>query len=200
MSERVDAAGYYDFDPKSFADRYDSVTFEAVHPHLRRYLPANGRVLDVGAGSGRDARFMAACGLHVTAVEPSAGLRAIGARNSEDVEWIDDRLPNLACISDKVERFDFILCSAVLMLVAPEDLEGCFATLSHLLAPAGKLAMNLRAPRLDEPPDLFFAHSDNAVLTAAAATGLICLHRAEAEDALGRRAYNWRSFVFERAR
>lgn len=197
LSDFLDAPDYYERDPKAFADRYDSVTFEAVHPHVLPYLPSSGRVLDVGAGSGRDARFMAAFGLKVTAVEPSAGLRSLGARNSGGAIWIDDRLPDLESIAKKTERFDLVLCSAVLMLVAPTDLTKSFATLSELLVPAGKLAINLRAPLPDEPPGIFFDHSDNDVLAAAEAAGFKCLHRAEAKDALGRSGYNWRSFVFE---
>lgn len=197
LSECADAIGYYERDPKAFADRYDSVTFEEVHPHLLPYLPSSGRVLDVGAGSGRDARFMAARGLKVTAIEPSAGLRVLGARTCDSVIWIDDRLPDLERISEKTERFDLVLCSAVLMLVAPMDLKNSFATLARVLAPAGKLAINLRTPLPDEPPGIFFDHSDNEVLAAAEAAGFKCLHRAEAKDALGRSGYNWRSFVFE---
>lgn len=200
LSDRLAASDYYDRDAEAFAARYDSVSFEAVHPVLARYLPRTGRALDVGAGSGRDARAMAARGLAVTAVEPAAGLRAIGAANSPDVRWIDDCLPRLAALTEASERFDFILCSAVLMLVAPGDLAASIATLAELLVPGGRLALNLRAPRSDEPSDLFFDHADQAVRTAAVAARLAVIERGEADDAIGRSGYHWRSFVLERAR
>lgn len=50
-----------------------------------------------------------------------------------------------------------------------------------------------------EPVDIFFAHSDDEILAAAEASGLVCVDRAEAGDALGREPYRWRSFIFERA-
>lgn len=197
LSNRMAAPDYYDRDAAEFAARYDSVSFEAVHPLLARYLPAMGRALDIGAGSGRDARAMVARGLTVTAIEPADKLRAIGASNSDGVSWIDDRLPRLLQLREEAGRYDFILCSAVLMLVAPADLAPSFATMAGLLSPEGRLAINLRAARDDEPDDLFFSHKDAAVLAAAKVAGLVCSDRGEAEDAIGRGGYLWRSFVFE---
>jgi len=198
LSDRVGAVDYYDGDAAGFAARYDSVSFAAVHPLLGRYLPARGAALDIGAGSGRDARALAAHGLNVTAVEPSAGLLAIGAASDPDIRWVDDRLPDLARLAD-AGRFDLILCSAVLMLVPPTELNASLVTMAGLLAPGGRIGINVRQPTPDEPIDIFFAHSDDEILAAVAAAGLVCLDRAEADDALGREPYRWRSFIFERA-
>lgn len=194
--DRGDAPAYYDRYAEAFAARYDAVPFDAVHPLLARYLPESGRVLDVGAGSGRDARAMASRGLAVTAAEPSACLRAIASARSPGIRWIDDRLPKLASLGDAAGQFDFVLCSAVLMLIAPEDLAPSLAGMARLLTPSGRLGLNLRAPAAGEPGNLFFDHTDEAVLVAARATGLIAIDRSEAGDAIGRAAYRWRSFVF----
>lgn len=196
LSDRLTAPEYYDRDAKEFAARYDAVSFDAVHPLLSCYLPSHGRALDIGAGSGRDARAMVARGLSVTAVEPSHGLRAIGAANNADIRWIEDHLPGLAGLSGEAGTFDFILCSAVLMLVAPTDLDASFVTMAALLSRAGYLGLNLRAPQPGEPEDLFFDHDNAAVLAAAKAAGLHCIDRGDADDAIGRHGYRWRSFVF----
>lgn len=199
VSERSEAVDYYNRDAADFAVRYNSVSFEAVHPLLARYLPVGGAALDIGAGSGRDARALAAHGLDVTAIEPSVGLRSIGVASASGIRWIDDRLPDLARITDS-GRFDLILCSAVLMLVPPTDLTKSFMTMAELLAPSGRIAVNVRQPMSGEPPDIFFAHSDDEILAAVATAGLVCLDRAEARDALGRKPYRWRSFILERRR
>ena len=196
-SDRLPAADYYDRDAAAFAARYDSVSFESVHPLLNRYLPACGQALDVGAGSGRDARAMTARGLTVTAVEPADRLRAIGSANSGAIRWIDDRLPKLDHLSGEAGHFDFILCCAVLMLVTRADLAPSLATMARLLAPKGRLALNLRAARTDDPQDLFFSHSHASIVSAGEAAGLACIDRSEADDAIGRGGYRWRSFVFE---
>lgn len=199
LSDRADAVDYYERDAAGFAARYDSVSFAAVHPLLGRYLPARGAALDIGAGSGRDARALAAHGLDVTAVEPAAGFREIGAASDPGIRWIDDRLPDLARLAD-ARRFDLILCSAVLMLVPPTDLTASLVNMAGLLAPGGRIVINIRRPMPGEPVDIFFAHSDAEILAAVAAAGLVCLDLAEARDALGRETYHWRSFIFERAR
>ena len=199
LSDRLTAPEYYDRDAEGFAARYDAVSFEAVHPLLSCYLPDRGRALDIGAGSGRDARAMAARRLWVTAVEPSEGLRAIGSAKNADIRWIDDRLPWLATLDGEAGTFDFILCSAVLMLVAPTELDRSFISMARLLAERGRLGLNLREPRPGEPADLFHDHDDGAVLAAAEAAGLRCIDRGVAKDAIGRANYRWRSFVFARA-
>jgi SAM-dependent methyltransferase len=198
LTDRLTAPKYYDLDAAGYAARYDSVSFESVHPLLSRYLPSTGLALDIGAGSGRDARAMSVYGLEVIAVEPSEGLRAIGQANSSGVHWIDDHLPRLGSLIRTAERFDYILCSAVLMLIAPSDLTGSFITMAKLLGDGGRLGVNLRAPLSCEPAELFFDHSDAGVLQAAEAAGLVCVDRGEADDAIGRGGYRWRSFVFLR--
>ncbi len=198
LSDHLDAPDYFNRDAAVFAARYDSVSFNAVHPLLSRHLPASGQALDIGAGSGRDARAMAARGLEVTAVEPSEGLRAIGEANSHGIRWIDDRLPRLARLGGTGEQYDFILCSAVIMLLAPADLYPAFISMAELLGEGGKLGLNLREPGASEPAELFFAHTDADVLAATRSAGLVCIDRGEAGDAIGRSAYRWRSFVFAR--
>jgi hypothetical protein len=48
--------------------------------------------------------------------------------------------------------------------------------------------------------DLFFKHTDNDVIAAATAARLVCIARSDAEDALGRASYRWRSFIFANQR
>lgn len=200
LPDRIDATSYYDLDAVGFAERYDSVTFESVHPLLCRYLPTSGFALDIGAGSGRDAHALADHGLNVTAIEPSAGLRRIGKSKDRRIRWIDDRLPYLSSLADETDRYDLILCSAVLMVVPQADLVTSFATMARLLAVPGRIAINVRQPMPGESVDLFFAHSDSEILAAAAAANLTCFDLAEAGDALGRTLYRWRSFILERVR
>jgi SAM-dependent methyltransferase len=92
----------YDQHPEYFAARYDAIAFESAHAAVLEWLPDSpGLVLDVGAGSGRDARWFAARAHEVFAVEPAAGFRSAArtAAPGERVHWIDDRLPELAHIS-----------------------------------------------------------------------------------------------------
>lgn len=196
LADRPDTVDYYDQDAQTFARRYDAVAFDAVHAGLLRFLPATGaNVLDIGAGSGRDARAMSARGLCVTAVEPSPAFRAL-ATDDDGVDWIDDRLPELAALRANDRRYDFILCSAVLMLLPATQLAASFTAMAALLAIDGNLAVSLRDPVAGEPADLVHVHSDDAILEAAAGAGLGLVAQAMAPDALGRPTHRWRTFVF----
>ncbi len=189
---------YYESDAAAFAARYDSLRFEDVHPGIDIWLPAPpARILDVGAGSGRDARALARLGFNVTAAEPTAALYA-DALPSPGVRWIDDRLPDLPALADEGERYAFILCSAVLMLLRSEELGRSLAAMARLLAPGGRLALSLRDPVAGEPSGIFHRHSDAALLAAASHAGLDLLETEERPDALGRAPHRWRSFVFAR--
>ena len=54
-------------------------------------------VLDVGAGSGRDAAWLTRLGHDVVAVEPSPAMRAEAERRHADqrIRWIADSLPGM---------------------------------------------------------------------------------------------------------
>ncbi|PJO48120.1 class I SAM-dependent methyltransferase [Brucella pituitosa] len=193
----LDAVAYYDQLASDLASQYEAVTFINVHPNLSKYLPNRGRVLDIGAGSGRDARGLAAMGFHVTAVEPSAEFRRLGkANNSDRIIWVDDRLPKLAALDGAVDPFDFILCSAVLMLLSPKDLIISFRIMKRLMVSHGYLAINVRDRMPSEPKEIFHSHSQTAICEAAKLAGLTCIDSTEVTDALGRQGYLWRCYIF----
>ena len=67
----------YSEEAEAFVRQYESISFADVHGWaMHLFLPPPARVLDIGAGTGRDAAGFAAMGHSVTAVEPTAELRA----------------------------------------------------------------------------------------------------------------------------
>jgi SAM-dependent methyltransferase len=187
---------FYNGAAASLARRYDSIAFAAVHRGLLAHLPSPpALILDVGAGSGRDARALAALGYHVIAVEPAAGLRTLGQQASPGVDWLDDRLPDLRLLHTRTERFDFILCSAVLMSLAPSEIEPSLGAMASLLVPGGKLSVSLRDPRAGE--GILHRHDIEHILAGAAKVGLDLLEANAAADQLGR-GLSWRSYLFRK--
>jgi hypothetical protein len=95
------------------------VTFETVHDWLLSALPnLPGLVLDVGAGTGRDAVWLAAHGNEIVAVEPSTTMRKERQTRHPDprIRWITDRLPGLEQTLHLGLSFDLLLLSAVWLL------------------------------------------------------------------------------------
>ncbi|MGI4795497.1 MAG: class I SAM-dependent methyltransferase [Janthinobacterium lividum] len=72
-----DPAAWYDARAAMLADSYEAIAPERLHGWLDGLLlDTRSLVLDVGAGSGRDAAWLAGLGHDVAAVEPSPARRA----------------------------------------------------------------------------------------------------------------------------
>jgi len=91
---------YYSKQAESLSTQYDNVCFTEVHSDWLKHLPEKGWALDVGAGSGRDALYLAKHGLSVVAVEPAEGMRQLAQsqKHHPNIHWLDDSLPELYLI------------------------------------------------------------------------------------------------------
>lgn len=202
IAEPPSAVSHYDSAPDVFGARYSSARFEDIHHNLLRYLPGSGAaVLDVGAGIGRDAAALAARGYLVTAIEPSLPLQRWGREHYDQngITWATDSLPRLASLDAMEGSFEFILCSAVLIHLAPGEIDECFNTLARLLSVGGRLGVSVRHAISSDLPGIFFNHEDAALIAAAKNAALMLVEHARSSDALGRAEVNWRSFVFEKS-
>ncbi len=198
MNLALASVDYYDRAAARFGTLYSQSRFEDVHQAVLPYLPPIGSaVLDIGAGIGRDAVALAQKGYVVTAVEPSSELRRWGQHHygTAGVEWIADRLPDLATIRSTGRRFDFILCSAVMIHIAPADLALSLASLADLLEPGGHLAVSVRNRQAQDRADIFHEVPAPALLEAATNASLNLQHHSTSNDQLGRSVV-WQAFVF----
>jgi len=147
--EVSDAVQYYDAHAEEIALRYEFVASEKILSWLTDLLPSPPAiVLDVGAGTGRDAAWLAAKGFDVVAVEPSTAMRnkAELLHPSALIRWLDDALPGLDGTFRLGLSFDVILLGGVWMHVLPKDRERAFRKLVTLLKPGGVIAITLRRP------------------------------------------------------
>ena len=138
---------YYDAHAARLSAFYNGIESDEVHRSwIEKHLPEQpGFVCDIGAGSGRDANWLASHGWDVVAVEPSSNMRELAMKNSlPNVTWLDDSLPHLNTLRSLGHRFDLILLSAVWMHVPPTARERAFRILAELLNPAGVLVISLR--------------------------------------------------------
>lgn len=68
----IKTVDYYNTNAKTLVKQYEKADLSLIYSFLRRWLPKTGDVLEIGCGSGRDARFMhSELGLNVTAVDAS---------------------------------------------------------------------------------------------------------------------------------
>ena len=98
MTEPPPSVPWYDAHAAALAPAYEALAPEALHVWFSDLLPpAPALVLDVGAGTGRDAAWLAGRGHDVVACEPSSAMRAEAARRHDttSVRWVADSLPGL---------------------------------------------------------------------------------------------------------
>jgi len=115
---RISGTENYAEEAPELLKRYESISFADAHgPVLHLIPPAPCHVLDIGAGTGRDAAGFATLGHSVVAVEPTEELRrgAMLLHSSPMIEWLDDSLPNLAAVRARSEEFHDVMLSAVWM-------------------------------------------------------------------------------------
>ncbi|KFZ30647.1 hypothetical protein IDSA_08935 [Pseudidiomarina salinarum] len=188
---------FYSANALRLAEQYDSLTFEQVHADCLSWLeqlPAGALVLDIGAGSGRDALALAKRGMQVTAVEPAEKLRTIGEAKSEKVTWINDMLPTLSHISG---GYDLILISAVWMHLTPAQQHQALVRIAQLLKPNGLWIVSLRHGGFD---DIRESHPqrDEQLIKQAQQCGLELLQSTHDKDQLKRSRVNWQTLAFRR--
>ena len=190
----MDIVKFYDARAAELGAQYEQIEAEALHKEFLNVLP-EGRdrlALDVGAGSGRDAAWLAARGFEVVAVEPAAAMReAARARHASPlIRWLDDRLPELAATHCLGLGFDLVLLSAVWMHVQPGDRPRAFRKIATLLKPGGLLLMSLREGPEDRDRQMWPAPVGE-LEGLARAHGLGVVRIAASEDRLGRPDVHW---------
>lgn len=189
----TNSIAWYDANAEAVVAQYEKVKSEAVHDWLQDLLPRkSASVLDIGAGSGRDAAWLAANGHDVVAVEPSVSMRtaAVALHGNPAINWFDDRLPTLGEVSRSGMSFDLTLLSAVWMHVPESDRPRAFRKMINLLRPGGLVAITLRRG----PADLergFLPVSPEEVETLARDHGAFVERHTEAMDLLGRDDVRW---------
>lgn len=161
----------------SLIARYEELAFPVKHEAVMHLLPTSPvAALDVGAGTGADAHWLAEQGHRVVAVEPTDAFREFGAAHhaSPRITWIDDGLPHLASLEQNVQQFGLIMLTAVWMHLSAAERAVGMPVLARLLAPDGILVMSLRHGPLP-PGRRMFAVSADETIRLATQYGLRCV-------------------------
>lgn len=159
-----------------------------MHAWLDGLLPTQfALVFDIGAGTGRDAAWLAARGYEVVAIEPSDRVRHHGQLRHESchMRWLDDRLPSLATTLRLGLAADVILLSGVWQHLPPAERPRAFGKLVALLKSGGLLAMTLRHGPA-EPERGMYDVSSEEIERLTRAHGLAVVHTTTVPDMMRR--------------
>ncbi|ENC9554979.1 class I SAM-dependent methyltransferase [Aeromonas hydrophila] len=195
---------YYQYHAHELAVRYQQIPARAVHGDWLTLLEpwlevVPRRLLDVGAGSGRDAAFLAGLnsGNNVVAVEPCHAFSALGQHHTRTlaVTWVNDSMPALSHV---IGPFDLILLSAVWMHLSLADRPLALVRLGELLSPQGYLVLSLRFSVSEQEmrERAMFPVSLEEVECLARKEGLTILHAsALQQDVMARGELSWQSLI-----
>lgn len=202
MTDRPSNAGYSE-DAANLLQRYESFASEQVHAQWRDLIPAEpSRMLDIGAGTGRDAAWFVSLGHSVVAVEPTEALRQGGRRlhPEPEITWLDDRLPALPRVLARRETFDLVMLNAVWMHLTEDERQAGMATITPLMAPGARLFMSQRHGPVPEGRRMFDVSGEETIALATA-NRLTVRYHARSGSLLAEnqtRGVEWTCLVFEK--
>jgi len=199
---RLSGTEGYAEEASSLLDIYESISFADMQAKIMHLIPEEPcRVLDIGAGTGRDAAGFAALGHDVVAVEPVDEMRA-GAQKlhpSPRIEWIDDGLPALAVVRARAVTFDVVTMTAVWMHLDEHQRQEAMPNVAALVRPGGVLILSLRYGPVPQGRRMFEVSAEETI--ALAATQGLSVVMNEATPSLRPRTVpvTWKRLAFRKA-
>lgn len=192
---------YYGENAEELFNRYRKIDSEQLHSDWIHNLPKQpGLACDIGAGTGRDADWLAEKGWEVIAVEPESNFRERAQEVSHPgVVWLDDKLPELTKLRKLNRQFNLILISAVWMHIPGSKRERAFRILTDLLAPGGILVISLRHSSSQEElkSRRMFPVSIAELKSFASDRAVSIRSITERPDGQGRGYVHWQTVVLE---
>ena len=130
---------YYDEHASQYFERTSQVDLAALYKEFLKYIPAGGRIMDLGCGSGRDVKWFREHGYDAYGLDASEDLVKI-ARNQLGIpvdsglieEWVAD------------EIFDGIWCCASLMHLDDISFDRFLSNLRYNLRTGGALFISVK--------------------------------------------------------
>jgi SAM-dependent methyltransferase len=181
--------------------QYESITFAQAQSSILHLIPPHPcRVIDIGAGTGRDAAGFAALGHQVLAVEPTDALRsrAQALHPHPDIEWLNDSLPDLARVTARGETFDVVMLTAVWMHLDETQRRRAMPNVASLVSPGGVMSLSLRYGPVP-PGRRMLAVSADETVSLAQKEGLeLVFSRSHLDSALKRPGVSWTRLAFVR--
>ncbi len=202
MSARPSGTEGYGETAAERVKQYESLAFADVHRHVMHLFPTTpSRVIDIGAGTGRDAAGFAELGHTVTAVEPTPELRTEAQRLHPHpaITWIDDSLPDLDGLLALGARYDVVMLTAVWMHLDLAQRERAMARVAPLVKLGGLMALSLRHGPVPAGRRMFDVSAEETCALAGR-HGLTVIHESKGPSQLGGPGVWWDRLAFRAQR
>lgn len=183
----IETVNFYDRHAAEMSALYDSADMSRLYENIVGVLPKGASILDIGCGSGRDARALQHLGYHVTACDASERMLEIGKTNSDEskIEYLAKAFPLADDDPFLNRRYDLVLSVAVLMHIPPAEVEVFFTQLSMLVNDGGYVLLSW-CERQSEDERLYCRMKSETVRELCDGVGLETLKMYTEQDSLGR--------------
>ncbi len=196
---------YYDKNAKSLASRYEMADMNYTHRTLLRHLPEEGKVLEIGCGSGRDAGFLLNHGFDVTVVDASSEMvkAAISAHPQISGRIYHASVPFLNEDPLLDRSFDAVVMIATIMHVSNQDLFECVSQFRQLLEPDGfvfistSIGRNGITEERDAEGRIYIERQPDELQLLFERFGFRLVANYQNKDSLGRN-FSWITLVMQR--
>lgn len=195
---------YYTNNAEDVFQRYESLTESGISEFFPSSFLKGSKILDVGAGSGRDVRKLLELGFDAYGAEPVGEFRDLAVAKHPELEKriFQGSLPdNLV----SYQKYDGVVCSAVLMHLPPNVLFDAILALRDVLTEQGRLLISIPLKRSDVTADhrdehgrLFNPLTANQLKLLCKRLAFDCIEEHKTDDALGRNDTAWHTLLFVR--
>lgn len=195
---------YYQNNSLSLVDRYESADVSEVQQLLLQTFHTNGKLLEIGCGSGRDASFMIKNNYNVFAIDGSENMIREAKKNHPNLSnnLLHRVLPNELTFD---EKFDGIYSIATLMHLTKNDVDETISKIYNLLKGNGFFLMSVSLFRddvdkngFDEKGRFFLILTKNEWLSICRNAGFKISNVKTNKDGLSRENIEWLTLVAEK--
>lgn len=194
---------YYSSDAENIAIRYESAYSPLKHIFSNAF-EKEGKILDIGCGSGRDLAELSRQGFNVFGVDPTSKFVNIALRIHPELKGrvTIGSLPEIDTIFGG--DFDGILCCAVLMHLEEVMMSKVVSNIKNLLKVKGRLLISLPEKRIDiainerdEFGRLFKNYSSEFLTVEFEKQGFTLLKNWNNKDSMNRVGIEWLTQLYE---
>jgi 2-polyprenyl-3-methyl-5-hydroxy-6-metoxy-1,4-benzoquinol methylase len=169
-SARVSGTEGYADEAAELFRHYESLSAAEMHGAILHLIPKSpGKIVDIGAGTGRDAAWFAEMGHQVVAIEPTDAMRipAMALHPSPRIQWLDDSLPDLAVLRTRGERFDLVMLTAVWMHLDKAQRARAMPNIAALARSGAAVVMTIRHGPVPPGRRMFEVSAEETIELAA---------------------------------
>jgi SAM-dependent methyltransferase len=198
---------FYNTNAPDLAKRYESADLSSLHARLSELMPAQGKILEIGCGTGRDAAQLLKSGFDIECVDGSNDMIAAAKKLHPELNGRINQLiipEGLAGIPS--EKYAAIYALAVLMHLYRNSATAALEHIQRILLPKGVLffSVPLKRPDMersgyDAEGRYFLLQNREQWISMIEKNGFIKVSSEIMADSLGRTAVTWLNVYSEKA-